>query len=233
MQSLVKRSLQIPRFAAVTGDDSAFDVEVDNDRQIRELFNSRRFLQLNEIYSSLLLGKELELEDLAAAQEWVAKAALLCGETQTAREIWQQMAADDPGTSTIPTRLGFTWLVEAEHTALGPSSKKPSSKTRTILKLVPLWRSASWKKAMRLGLSASARGLWKHKRFPRVSRSLPNGCGIFPSVRWKRHRPDHYRFAHCFYGLKGKVVTCWISKWQSRHRPPGSTCGSSSQPTIA
>jgi hypothetical protein len=115
LQSLVKQSLNATHLRATTGTGSLIDPTAEVDDQVRELFESRRFMRIRARFAADTSGKNAAVPLSATSRDLVAKACLLCGDPQTARAIWQQ-GSDAEDDSHVSLSIGMTYLVEQDHT---------------------------------------------------------------------------------------------------------------------
>jgi Flp pilus assembly protein TadD len=114
LQSLIKQSLNAAHLRATVGPGAVVDPAVDVDDQIQELFEARRFLRIKARFAAEMTGTNAAAPASTSARELVARACLLCGDPQTAREIWQQISGADESPP-AGLGLGMTYLVEQDH----------------------------------------------------------------------------------------------------------------------
>ena len=176
LQSLIKQDLNAAQLRATVGTGSSVDPAVDLDEQIRELFESRRFLRIRFRFASEMAGMTEASAPSSSSRDLVAKACLLCGDPQAARDIWQQISGADEDAN-VSVSIGMTYLVELDHSARSGISSTPSTRILRISKPIVRLRSVIWSSETRHLPSTSVISRSTFRRFQRACSSSAKGCG--------------------------------------------------------
>jgi len=114
LRSLVKQGLGVAHFRASAGPGGFIDPEDEIDRQVLDLFTSRRFLRIKARFAADASNLHATLPESGASRDIVARACLVCGDPQSARKIWQQ-SSDREDQSRCHAGIGISYLAEQDH----------------------------------------------------------------------------------------------------------------------
>jgi hypothetical protein len=114
MQALVKRNLNANYFRSTIGTDTLVDPESTADEQVRELFESRRFLRIRARFAVEPSDGIAAAPAFESSRDLVALSCLLCGDPQSARTVWRRASGGDDD-SRISLGVGMTHMAEQDH----------------------------------------------------------------------------------------------------------------------
>jgi tetratricopeptide (TPR) repeat protein len=113
LRSLVEQSLNFAQFRAAAGPGALTNPAAEVDEQVRELFESRRFMRISARFATEMSAAEAGSSE-SQSHDLVAKACLICGDPASARNIWGQMP-DAENDSYTQVCLGMACLAEQDH----------------------------------------------------------------------------------------------------------------------
>ena len=114
LKSLVEQNMQLAYARSMHDPSTVFDLAVDTNDQIRRLYKGRRFERIKAEFGGRPSDGTAIAEVTADVADLIARSCLICGDPQSARELW--LRAEHGESSPSPSAgIGMTFLVEQEH----------------------------------------------------------------------------------------------------------------------